>query len=192
MDEHNYAISLVKANVVSLLLFIPLSALYLVPYATVWSWNKVVSDFTLIYHDFLFFLFLMVVGVLVHELLHGLTWRIMGNKSWSALKFGFNWTALAPYAHCREPLEVNAYRWGAAIPGVILGVFPFLIGIITGDGWFTLFGFIFTVTASGDILILWLIRKIEPGTMVQDHPELAGCEVIYPGDLDTAEDSGLE
>lgn len=181
MNEHSYSISLLKANIISFLLFIPLSALYLVPYVFVWGWNKLVLDFALIADSYLFFLVLIAVGILAHEFLHGMTWKLAGGRSWSAIKFGFNWSGFAPYAHCREPLEINAYRWGAAMPGIVLGLLPFVIGLITGQGWYILFGYIFTITASGDILILWLIRKVEPGTMVQDHPELAGCEIIDSG-----------
>lgn len=155
----------------------------MLPYAVVWGWDKILLDFSLIAEHYLYFLGLVLVGILAHEFLHGLTWKLAGNTTWSAIKFGFNWRALAPYAHCRKPLEINAYRWGAAMPGILLGIFPFIIGLVTGKGWYTLFGFIFTVTAAGDILILWLIRKIETGTLVQDHPEMAGCEIAQPGDL---------
>lgn len=178
MSSDEFSVSMVKANLVSLLLFFPLSALFLVPYGALWGIQKMGSDFTILYKDPLFFIFLMIIGIVGHELLHGLTWMKLGDKPWNSIKFGVNFSALAPYAHCKEPLEVNAYRWGAAMPGLVLGVIPFLIGLITGYGWFTLFGYLLSITASGDILILWVIRKLEPGTYVQDHPERAGCEVI--------------
>jgi len=43
------------------------------------------------------------------------------------------------------------------------------------------FGFLYTVAASGDFLILWLIRNIKPNTHVEDHPTNAGCYVIEQG-----------
>ncbi|MFH5832305.1 DUF3267 domain-containing protein [Halalkalibaculum sp. DA3122] len=178
MSNDEYSVSMLKANFVSFLLFIPLSLLLLVPYGALWGLEKTGSDLIILYEDPLFFVFLMLMGIVAHELLHGLTWICVGNKSWSSIKFGVNFSALAPYAHCREPLEVNAYRWGAAMPGLLLGVVPFLAGLTTGHAWFTLFGYLLSITASGDILILWLIRNLERGTYVQDHPERAGCEVI--------------
>ncbi|MDX1619252.1 MAG: DUF3267 domain-containing protein [Balneolaceae bacterium] len=181
MGENAHSISLYKANIISVGLFIPISGIFLISYAYAWGWNKLVHDFMLLIGDIWFLLFLLVAGILAHELLHGMTWKLAGNTTWSEIKFGFNWKALAPFAHCRVPLEINAYRWGAAVPGIVLGVIPFIIGMFTGSGWFALFGYIFTITAAGDILILWLIRNIEPGTLVQDHPELAGCEVVQTG-----------
>lgn len=181
MSANDYTISLGRANLIGLLLLVPLSTLILLPYVAVWGWVKTGSDFIVFYDNYLLFLLLVLAGIVAHEMIHGLTWMRAGNLTRSAIKFGVNWKALAPYAHCREPVEINAYRWGAAMPGIVLGVIPFLVGLITGDGWFALFGYLFTITASGDILILWLIRDIESGSYVLDHPHEAGCKVVEPG-----------
>lgn len=182
MSADDYTISPVRANLVGLLLLIPLSACILLPYAAVWGWAKTGSDFIVFYDHLLLFLLLVAAGITAHELIHGLTWMMAGNLSHGAIKYGVNWKALAPYAHCREPVDIYAYRWGAAMPGIVLGIIPFLVGLLAGNGWFALFGYLFTITASGDILILWLIRDIEPGSLVLDHPHEAGCQVIVPGD----------
>ncbi|MDZ7691750.1 MAG: hypothetical protein U5K69_11605 [Balneolaceae bacterium] len=42
-----------------------------------------------------------------------------------------------------------------------------------------LFGYLLTITASGDLLILWTIRRLEAGAEVIDHPERAGCKVVH-------------
>lgn len=184
----DYSISLEKANVVSLLLFVPISAVFIIPYGLFWGWAKTGSDFTVLLTSPWLFLVLIIAGIAVHELLHGLTWMWFGNKPWSAIKFGVNWKVLTPYAHCREPLEITAYRWGAAMPGLVLGLFPYAIGIATGYAWFVLFGFLFSITASGDIIIMWAVRKLPPGTYVMDHPERAGCKVVS-GDVAVSERS---
>jgi hypothetical protein len=58
-----------------------------------------------------------------------------------------------------------------------LGIFPLLISIISGSVWVFWFGMLFTISAAGDFLILWIIRKVEPETMVEDHPTRAGCYI---------------
>ncbi|MDR8393152.1 DUF3267 domain-containing protein [Aliifodinibius sp. S!AR15-10] len=178
MSSDDYSISMVKANLISVGLFIPLSLLFLIPYGMIWGARKTGSDLTLFYQEPLFFIFLMIVGVIAHELLHGFTWICLGDKSWSSIRFGVNWKALAPYAHCVEPVEISAYRWGAAMPGIVLGLLPFLAGMATGSGWFILFGYMLAITASGDLLILWITRGLKSGTLVQDHPERVGCQVV--------------
>jgi hypothetical protein len=85
---------------------------------------------------------------------------------------------MTPYCHCKVPLKVWSYRIGAAMPGIILGLVPMGIGLLTGSIGFMLFGILFTIAAGGDALILWLIRNVKKHEMVQDHPDKVGCYVI--------------
>ncbi|MDX1636623.1 MAG: DUF3267 domain-containing protein [Balneolaceae bacterium] len=178
MSDDRYAISLIRANVISLVLFVPLSVLLLLPHGLLWGWAKTWRDLTLFYERQVLFLSLMAAGIIAHEWLHGITWKWLGGNSWKSITFGVNWSALAPYAHCKEPLAISVYRWGAAAPGLILGVLPYLAGMVTGYGWFTLFGYLLTITASGDFIILWLIRKLPGDALVRDHPGKAGCSLV--------------
>jgi hypothetical protein len=124
-------------------------------------------------------LFLAVIlGIVVHELIHGLAWAVAGQKPFSAIKFGFQWKTLTPYAHLKEPVEVNAYRIGAFMPGFILGILAYFLGLALGDGNLLWFSLIHTAAAGGDWLILWLIRKEKAGSLVEDHPTRAGCYVL--------------
>src|SRR5215211_2077069 len=76
----------------------------------------------------------VLLGIMVHELIHGLSWVIFGRKPFSAVKFGFQWKTLTPYAHLKEPVEVNAYRLGAFLPGFILGILIYILSLVVGDG----------------------------------------------------------
>lgn len=128
---------------------------------------------------FIFILvFTLVLGSILHELIHGFSWAYFGHKPLNAIKFGFQWKTLTPYAHCHEPMEVQAYRLGGIMPLLVLGLLPSLIGIGSGNGWLMFFGFLFTMAAGGDLLVLWLIRDVKPGQIVEDHPTQAGCYLI--------------
>ena len=74
----------------------------------------------------------LVSGIFLHEALHGLGWVFFTKGGFKSLKFGFTEHEMAPYAHCREPLPVFAYRLGIVLPGILLGVVPALAGIISG------------------------------------------------------------
>ena len=71
------------------------------------------------------------------------------------------------------------------MPGLVVGLLPSLVGIATGNGWIMLFGLFFTFAAGGDLLVLWLIRKVDAKVLVEDHPTNAGCYVYErrEGDL---------
>ncbi len=120
----------------------------------------------------------IVLGVVVHEWIHAITWVIFGRKSFPKIKFGFQWKTLTPYAHLTEPVEVNAYRLGAFMPGFVLGIVVYFFSLLLGNGNLFWFSLIHTSAAGGDWLVLWLIRSLKPGTMVEDHPTQAGCYVI--------------
>ncbi|HEU5170913.1 MAG TPA: DUF3267 domain-containing protein [Gemmatimonadales bacterium] len=120
----------------------------------------------------------LVVGVAGHELLHGLAWAAASGQPLRVIRFGVNWRALAPHARCTVPLPASAYRFGAAAPGVVLGIIPALAGSSTGHGGVAAFGWFMTLAAGGDFVVLWLIRNLPGSTMLQDHPTRAGCVVL--------------
>ena len=122
----------------------------------------------------------VLLGIVVHELLHGLSWMVFGHKPFLAIKFGVQWKTLTPYARLKEPVEVNAYRLGAFLPGFILGILTYSLSLAFGNGDLFWFSLVHTSAAGGDWLILWLIRNVRAGRQVEDHPTNAGCYVLEP------------
>lgn len=129
---------------------------------------------------------ILLGGILLHELLHGAAWAHYGRKSLRVITFGVHWKTLTPYAHCREPITVEAYRIGAAVPAIVLGIIPGILAIFGGMPVLLFPAIIFTAAAAGDFLILWMLRRERAGAEVLDHPDRAGCLVIDPPVQDTA------
>ena len=158
---------------------VPLSLLILVtcalPYLLLWGPASLGAGFSQIG---LWFIPVFILGVVVHELLHGLGWKGFGGLPWSAIKFGFQWKALMPYAHAEVPMTAAAYRWGAALPGLVTGLLPALVGSALGQPVLLLLGAFFLIAAVGDMMILWAIRRVPARTRVLDHPTLPGCLVL--------------
>lgn len=120
----------------------------------------------------------ILLGVVLHEFIHGITWVIFGRKPFSTIKFGFQWKTLTPFAHLTEPIEVNAYRLGGLMPGLVLGILVYGLSLLLGNGNLFWFSLMHTSAAGGDWLVLWLIRNLKPGQLIEDHPTQAGCYVI--------------
>jgi len=120
----------------------------------------------------------LLAGIFLHEGLHGIGWVFFAENGIHSLKFGFTSPEMAPYAHCKDPLPVYAYRIGILLPGLILGILPAVAGIVTGRFLWLLFGLFFTWAASGDFIMLWLIRKLDNRTKIIDHPGKLGCIII--------------
>jgi hypothetical protein len=172
-NKRDLSISMVRANVVVMFITIPVVILQFAIFILLHgmenlepTWNSVVL------------IVAVLLGVVIHELIHGISWVIFGHKPFSAIKFGFQWKTLTPYAHLKESVEVNAYRLGAFLPGFILGILTYILSLAFGNGNLFWFSLMHTSAAGGDWLILWLIRKVQAGMQVEDHPTNAGCYVL--------------
>jgi hypothetical protein len=87
---------------------------------------------------------------------------------------GMHWKLLTPYAWCREPISLGAYM----LPGLLLGVLPFLGALASSSAWLAAWGIFFTLAASGDLLVVWLVRDVPSDALVIDHSSRCGCEVV--------------
>ena len=168
------------------LMAIPLAAipalLLVFLYAAVQGWGGFHAA-TSIFRTPVFLVVILVSGIILHELLHAAAWAHYGQKPLSAITFGIHWATLTPYTHCRETLTVEAYRIGALVPAILLGLIPSALAIFWDMQWMLFPGIIFTAAAAGDFLIIWLLRKEPPTALVLDHPSRAGCLVFDPSPL---------
>ena len=172
-NKRDLSISMTRANLVVMFLTVPVVILQFALFILLHgmenlkpTWNSVIL------------IVVVLLGVVLHELIHGISWVIFGRKPFSAIKFGFQWKTFTPYAHLKEPVEVNAYRMGAFLPGFVLGILTYILSLIFGDGNLFWFSLLHTSAAGGDWLILWLIRNVKAGMQVEDHPTNAGCYVL--------------
>lgn len=176
--KKNYTLGFAAANGYALLLAIPIIAVIISPYAVLYGWQTLAVDMFSFVTDLPLLIVAIILGTVAHELIHAVCWSWFDDIPWSKIHFGFKWKTLTPYVHCPEPVEVSNYRWGVAMPGLVLGILPFLLALLFKNGWLLGFGLFFTLAAAGDIMILWLLRNVEKGKMVEDHPEEVGCIVI--------------
>ncbi len=179
-DHSNYTLSFTRANLGALLLAVPVCAFYILLYSLFYGWNQLGVDLQSLFSHPLIFLLVFAVGIVIHEGIHAISWASFDNIPWKHIHFGFQWSTITPYVHCDVPVKLNNYRWGTALPGIILGIFPYLLALVFRDGWLLGFGLLFTLAAGGDFLILWLLRNVKNDALVQDHPDLIGCVVINP------------
>ena len=124
----------------------------------------------------------LLAGIVLHELIHGVCMAIFAKNGWKSVSFGFNIKAFTPYTHCKEPLHPDAYRLSLVMPGFLLGDVPTLISWFTGNILFLLFGLLFCWAAAGDVMILWMSRRITGGVL-QDHPEKIGFVHLDKGEF---------
>jgi len=173
--KEDLSISVPKANLYAILTSLPFILLFSINYIYLWGLESFSKGF--IIFNFRYFLLIILISIPFHEIIHWII-LVIGKKSVKNVKFGFRIKALCPYVHCKVPVAVQLYRIAIIMPGIILGILPSVYGIITGDSLILFWGLVFIITAGGDLLVLWLIRKVSIDEYVLDHPKKAGCYII--------------
>ena len=172
------SISMVMANVLAIGLIVPIFILPSGLFVWIWGLGPVRDSFDAYFRWPIWVILGMAVLIVVHELLHGLTWQWLSGVKRADVFYGIKWEALSPYAHVKVPIRLQPYRWGIAMPGLVLGVLPALVGLALGNGLVFFAGIFMLVGASGDMIVLYLLRKEDPTSLVEDHPDRAGCYVL--------------
>jgi hypothetical protein len=140
-------------------------------------WNmSIPKDF--IKQTYLQIILFVIVSVPIHELIHALGFRFLGNIPWSKIRFGFAVKLLAPYAHPTVPINKIAYAWSGALPGLFLGVIPLITGLIIRSMLLSFLGMIGMGMAGGDVLILWKLRHAPKDAYIQENQEQDGFTII--------------
>ncbi|WP_299702358.1 DUF3267 domain-containing protein [uncultured Pontibacter sp.] len=187
-EQIELSMTAAEANVRALVFIVPILLIYGVAYLLVWPeqfFSQNLGELVRVHRDLLLIspmlmLVVFVLGAIVHELLHGLTWAIFCKNGLKSIKYGVYWKMLTPYCHCKEVLPLKQYVIGGMMPGLVMGLLPALAGIAMGHFLLFLFGLFFSMAAAGDLLILWMLRQQHASDLVQDHPDKIGCFVFTP------------
>ncbi len=172
------AINIVSANVFSIVLLIVSGVVFIVPFYLIWGEADLGSGRSVFGLAGLWLLIAFFAGIVVHELLHGITWACYAKSGWKSISFGVMWKLLTPYCHCNEPMGVKAYLAGALMPLLVLGIIPAVVSLIIGSTVLLGWGILFIAAASGDIWMSWLLTKEDPESTILDHPTEAGFYVF--------------
>ncbi len=176
---------LAKLNLYGFIASIPITLIYVIPFYLIWSQEFSIEGLKkmglkkeLVEYAFEYsfsIVFIMLLGVVIHELIHGITFSFFTKTGFKAIKFGVLWKMLTPYCHCTEPLFVKHYRIGGIMPAVVLGFLPFIYSLLFGNIFCLIFAIFFTMAAIGDFYIIYLLRNENKNSMVLDHPSEVGC-----------------
>lgn len=144
------------------------------------SFSLYFSNFNwlLFLQDILLFALFIFIGITLHELIHGLTWALFVKERLRAIRFGIFKENFTPYCHCKGYLRVKHYIAGAIMPAILLGILPTLWAFVNGKVMFFFLGVYFIIAASGDFLIIYLLRNEHHNDYVKDHETKPGC-IVY-------------
>jgi hypothetical protein len=169
-------INVLLANIYSVLIFIFAAILLSAIYYLIWSEDDLFDKLKMSFKNLGIFSFLsiLIIGVILHELLHGIVFSIYAKKGYKSVKFGVLWKVLTPYCHCKEPLKVREYIIAALTPTVVLGLVPSIISLFIGDIKLLLFGILFFAAGAGDLMLVSSILREKETTLIYDLPAEIG------------------
>ena len=183
LEEQGYTrndrtINIVWANVVIIIATIPV---FIVLFALFILRNGIGSVEVMDGKSVIIFAVSYFVLIVVHELIHGLTWSIFAPDHWKNIEFGFMTQYLTPYCTCGTPLDKGHYILGALMPLTLLGLIPAVIAIFTGSSLLLYISIVMILSAGGDVLLvreLLRFRTDAKEILIYDHPTQAGCVVF--------------
>ena len=184
MDYHKekHSIDLLKANQFGIRLFLGIAILSVLLFYLIWQDHVShmlqslisIDNVGSVFLSFIRIIVYLLIGIIAHELIHGIFWALFAKQGFRSIRFGILKTYLTPYCHCKEPLKVKHYITGAVMPAILLGIFPLVYALIVGKPGWLLFGIFFTAAAAGDFLMIRLLSKENKNDWAQDHPSEAG------------------
>lgn len=171
------AIDLVKANIFAVVIMVVSLIVLLVPFFLIWSSRLTIGEMMGSAPLWIWLIVAMVPGIIVHEIIHGITWACFAKRGWKSISFGVIWKYLTPFCHCDEPMRIRPYQLACLMPCFVLGVLPSVIALFIGSLPLLVFGVFFIASAAGDIWMAWLLTKEDADSLVLDHPSEAGFYV---------------
>ncbi|WP_300704166.1 DUF3267 domain-containing protein [Bacteroides sp.] len=112
----------------------------------------------------------LVVGTGVNLFIHYLFFGLFSPKGFRSVSVirhkGGIYTC-----HCNAPIRMWQYRITCLTPVILLGILPFLYGMVNGYFHITELGLLMFLTAFDDVYILWQLRSFERNLFINDHYE---------------------
>ncbi|MDO5519019.1 MAG: DUF3267 domain-containing protein [bacterium] len=183
MEQNGYVkmdltIGIVKANFLAVIVMLPIMILFRLIYLA-----RVKGEISVNFGspELLLFLGVSLGLIVLHELIHGVTWAYMAKEGFQSIEFGIVWKMLTPYCTCSSELKKKQYILGAMMPTIVVGMLPVVIGIVLNLPFFYLIGQFMILGGGGDaLIILQLLRHKENGKecVYLDHPYELGIVVF--------------
>lgn len=175
--EHDLTININTALIVgTLIAIIPIVILVLIYFLFGNSFTAKISE----PQKILLFFINMLVGTVVHESVHGITFATFSKNHFKDIRFGIIWKALTPYCSCNKPLKKHQYLLSMLMPFIVLGVITSIVAITINSFILLISGAFQIFCAGGDLLIAVNIIKNPSNkkeTLYFDHP--TECGVVF-------------
>lgn len=172
-EEKDLTVGIVYANIMAVVLCLPV----IIPLTIAYLAVNNAAGLTWTPYTGVVILLVFCVLVVVHELIHGITWAVFAKEHWKTISFGFMAEYLTPYCTCREPLKKGQYIVGALMPTIVLGLLPAIAAIMIGSWLLFVLSAFMILSGGGDLTIIlkMLMNPVRGKEVIYiDHPYQGG------------------
>ncbi len=152
----------VLAVVIAAIMIVPMH--FAVPVSTLFDMSNGLSAYAI---RFVILLLAIIIYMVLHELVHGITMKMCGTKK---VKYGF--TGLYAYAGSKDYYDKSSYITIALAPVVVWGFVLAVINVFVPTEWFWVVYFIQICNisgAAGDMYVTIKFSKLPKDILVQDY-----------------------
>lgn len=130
--------------------------------------------------DILIICLIFMLFIVVHEWLHGVSFRIWNKNTKKQVKFGLVLKSGMAYCISTVPVKVNAGRISLMMPLYAICIPLYVYGLIQGDIFIGILAIFLASGSVGDIYYMWKLRKTNKDYyMHEEMPTSSGYEVGY-------------
>lgn len=149
---------------------------------------KILLSFNSLYTELVVMLFIFIL----HELLHGLGFRICGKAKTSNIVYGVKLENGIFYCACKEEINKKGIICSLIAPLIFLTILPTIIGLIFNLYTFILIAIINLLGAAFDILAVIDILRLPKNIKYKDLDDTLGFIIISNRDLNKQKYLGLK
>jgi hypothetical protein len=126
-----------------------------------------------------FLLVVVIIGCVIHELIHGCFYALFAKNKFKSIKFGIKLKYGVAYCVCTELLKIKHSIIVIIMPAIILGFIPSIFSLVVGSLFWLIFGIIFISAGAGDFLIILRLIKENKDDYILDTFGEINCTTIY-------------
>jgi hypothetical protein len=173
MMESSFDAVTVKRVYLIILLFVPGVGTLL--YSFVWGWPAFWAEL----HQWIVFL-LFLASIPVHESLHYCGFVLLNGVERKYVNFKFNRENMTPYVVCGVNTSVIRYKVASILPFVTLGASSTIYGLFLNNSTVFVVGLLNIVVCSGDLILYFLLSRMNNQSIVSRHTQRIGFVVVRP------------
>jgi len=136
------------------------------------------GDFNLF--TILIVLLAFLVFIVVHELLHGISFAIFGKVKGKNIKFGIVLKSGLAYCISQVPVKVSASRLSLMMPVYAVCLPMYIYGLVSQNVIIAIVSLLFFTGSIGDLYYMWKLRKTDKNLyMYEMPPSVKGYDIGY-------------